>query len=194
MHFAHSLIINLSAYANTSKCTTICCYITKTTLKSANWIENSAKIFAHILHVLHLPRYTLNKILRVSCALSELFCKKICLTPLCHHMPRYIPSKEFKHVKNHTSLSGCNTPQFYELFSSHFIYHCCHKFLFLESSHILTYTYVKYSISWHQHKPSWMVKLCIPHNCYATIITCFIGHQPTWSLSLVMLPWPVPPL
>ena len=45
IHFAHSLIMNLSAYANTSKCTTICCYITKTTLKSANWIENSAKIF-----------------------------------------------------------------------------------------------------------------------------------------------------
>ena len=37
--------------------------------------------FAHILHVLHLPRYTLNKILSVNCALLELLCKKIYFTP-----------------------------------------------------------------------------------------------------------------
>ena len=54
----------------------------KTTLKSANWTENSAKVFfALILHTLHLSRYTLNKILSVNCALLELLCKKIYFTP-----------------------------------------------------------------------------------------------------------------
>ena len=84
IHFAHFLSMNLCACANASKYTTICGYITKKiTLKSANWTENSAKtfFFAHILHVLHLPRYTLNKILSVNCALLELLCKKIYFTP-----------------------------------------------------------------------------------------------------------------
>ena len=158
-------------------------------------IRKKLFFFAHILHVLHLPRYTLNKILSVNCALLELLCKKIYFTPpfVITSLGTTLPkNSNMSRIILHCAIA--THLNFMNYFLPHFIYYCCHKFLFLESSSIPTYTYVKYSISWHQHKPSWMVKLCIQHNCYATIITYFTGHQPTWSLSLVMLPWPVPPL
>ena len=103
----------------------------KITLKSANWTENSAKtfFFAHILHVLHLPPYTLNKILSVNCALLELLCKRSILHPLCYHKFRYNLSCEFKHAKIHTQLRSCSIPQLYELFLSHFTHYCCYKSL-----------------------------------------------------------------
>ena len=99
IHFAHSLSMNLCACANASKYTTICGYITKTTLKSANWTEILQKYFAHILHTLQLSRYTLNKILSVNCALWNFSAKRSTLHPLCYHKFRYNPSCEFKHAK-----------------------------------------------------------------------------------------------